>query len=186
MRKSSRNTKLLLGLGILLASILLWINVSTRAKPDKMSVILVGLTNNPSRQSTPVRIEASPGATGLCALFWVTNNTSDQTFWFRTSFAEQKTPSGWQRVPSNSNMPWYGVGGSIWSPNSGCYYAVGWPPGLATNSTWRLRVSYGREPSELGNRINQIIGRQIFRSAKEEGTFPSSEVKLKTKADRSH
>jgi hypothetical protein len=74
-----------------------------------------------------------------------------------------------------------GVEGSLWMPGYSCLMAVGWPPGLSTNAFWRLRVGYGRDPSDLETLINQrvaqpLLGRELFRSSKEENSVSSSEV----------
>jgi hypothetical protein len=141
----------------------------------KLSVMFVGMTNNPMRQMTPTRVEVTQGATGFCALFWVTNITAKQFVWFKTASIEQRTEAGWEPlVPSGGS--WSGVEGSLWSPRYGCLIAVGWPPGLATNATWRLQVRYGRDPSTFGLIVNQKTGREFFKSGKEEATIPSDEV----------
>jgi hypothetical protein len=161
---------------LLLVGYLFWSSVYAVAPATKLSVVFVGMTNSPMRQMTPTRLEVCQGATGLCAKFWVTNIATKQFIWFKTVSIEQKTDAGWQSfVPSGG--PWSGVEGSLWQPGYGCLYAVGWPPGLATNATWRLQVLYGRDPSEFGIVVNQKIGRDIFPSGKGELTIPSSEVK---------
>jgi hypothetical protein len=123
----------------------------------------------------PTRVEVCLGATGLCALFGVTNIAPKEFIWFKASVVEQRTETGWQ--PFVPNGAWSGVEGSVWQPGYGCLYAVGWPPGLSTNATWRLRVAYGREPSLLGTLINQKLGWEIFKRGRQESTVISSEVK---------
>jgi hypothetical protein len=142
----------------------------------KLSVVFMGITNNPMRQFSPTRIEVCQGATGLCALFWVANITSNKWIWFKTASVEQKTDTGWlQFVPTNRD--WAGINGGAWGPRYGCFYAVRWPPGLPTNASWRLQTGYGREPSHLGLVVNQKLGLEVFRSRGQESIVPSSEVK---------
>ena len=138
-----------------------------------LSVAFVGVTNNPARQWRPTRIEVCQGATGLCAVFYVRNVTSNRFLWFKTVAVEQKMQTGWQSfLPSGAS--WSGVEGSVWSPGYGCLYAVGWPPGLPTNATWRLQVRGGREISGWRRLVNQKIGREIFHGG---GQYAGTEVK---------
>jgi len=139
-----------------------------------LSVQFIGMTNLATGQTFPTPVSGE-GATGRCALFWVTNITAHH-IWFQTTSVEQKTETGWQ-VFIPSRRSWSGVGGSDRLPSSGRVQAVGWPPGLPTNASWRLRVRYGRDPSPLGNIINQKLGRVIFHSGTERTLIASSEVK---------
>ena len=160
---------------LLLAAYLFWSGVHAGPQTAKLSVLFIGMTNNPTAVMTPTRVEVCQGATGLCAMFWVTNIAAKQFIWFATASVEQKTETGWQPfVPSGGS--WSGVEGSLWQPGYGCLYAVGWPPGLATNATWRLQVRYGREPPTLGIIINEKSGREIFKSGRQESMVPSSVV----------
>jgi len=158
-------------------------SLHTGPASPKLSVVFIGMTNNPKRTMTPIRVAICGGATGLCAMLMVSNTSTDQNLWFKTTSVEQQTETGWQPfIPSNSS--WFGVEGGDWSPRYGCLVAVGWPPGLATNASWRLQVRYGREQSSLGIILNQKIGRKLFppglipfHRGKEESTVQSSEVK---------
>lgn len=141
-----------------------------------LSVAFIALTNNPARQWTPTRIEMCQGATGLCGMFFVRNASSNRVLWFKTVGVEQKTSAGWQTCVT-SNTPWSGVEGSVWTPGYGCFYAVGWPPGLPTNATWRLRVAYGYDPSLMKMVLNQKIGKDIFHSGGQEAVVASTEVR---------
>src|ERR1051325_5376797 len=160
---------------LLLLAIVLW--GSSRPVPvvPSLAVGFVGMTNSPARQMKPTRIEVCNGATGLCAMFSVRDVSSNRWIWFKTASIEQKTPTGWQTFLSNSTS-WSGVEGGRWSTGYGCLFAVGWPPGLPTNATWRLRVSYGREPSMSRMVVNRKIGLEIFHSGREEATVSSGEV----------
>jgi hypothetical protein len=158
---------------VLFAFILFWTSNPASSAASKPTVLFLGFTNNPVRQMIPFRVEVCEGATGLCALFWVTN-TSPNVISFKSDSAEIKTDKGWQPfLPAGS--PWRGVEGSLWQQNYGCFYAVGWPPGLLTNAVWRLQVRHARDPSLLGILINQKLGRTIFRPGKEFST-PTAEV----------
>jgi hypothetical protein len=143
--------------------------------PNKLAVTFIGLTKNPTRTMGPPRIAVCGGATGLCALFLVTNMTSNEFLWFKTPFAEQKIAGEWKEISHELNG-WRGIEGGLWSPSYGCLIAVGWPPGLPTNATWRLRVAYGREASGLRLYINHRLRREIFHGSKEENFVSSSEV----------
>lgn len=160
---------------LLLLALVLWSGSRPVLAAPSLSVGFVGLTNGPARQMKPTRIEVCQGATGLCAMFSVRDVSSNRWIWFKTTSIEQKTPTGWRTFLPNGT-PWSGVEGGLWSPGYGCLYAVGWPPGLPTNATWRLRVSYGREPSTLRRRVNRMIGLAIFRSGREESVIASEEV----------
>ena len=143
----------------------------------KLSVEFVGMTNSPMPQTTPIRVVVTKDATGLCALFFVTNISTKQFIWFETASVEQKTETGWKPfVPIGGS--WTGIEGRVWSPGSGCLVAVAWPPGLATDATWRLQMSYGRDTSTFGQPINQNMNvRELYPSEKKaEETIPSSEV----------
>jgi len=160
---------------LLLLALILWSGSRPVPVATILSVGFVGLTNGPARQMKPTRIEVCQGATGLCAMFSVRDVSSNHWIWFKTASIEQKTSAGWQRFLPNGTS-WSGVEGGYWSPGYGCLFAVGWPPGLPTNTTWRLRVSYGREPSRLGMVVNQKLGREIFHSGPEEAVISSEEV----------
>ncbi len=152
----------------------------TGTTQKKLAVIFIGLTNSPTRTMGPPRVEVCPGATGLCALFLVTNTTSKEFLWFKTPFAEQKSEGEWKQLSHDANT-WAGVQGSLWGPGYGCLMAVGWPPGLPTNSTWRLLVEYGPDPSTLGILINQhvserVLGRDLFHGGEKEKSVSSAEV----------
>jgi hypothetical protein len=132
--------------------------------PD-LSVIFVGLTNGPVRQMTPTSIEVASSATGLCALFWVTNVGTRADLRFRTTSIEQRTRQGWERFVVSK--AWSGVGGSLWTPGYGCLFAIAWPPGMSTNATWRLQLSCQREPTGLRGRINDELGWEAFHAGQD-------------------
>lgn len=159
---------------LLVLAVFRWGSIHPARAGTSLSVVFIGMTNNPARQMTPSRIAVCQGATNLCAMFRVSNSSSNRWIWFKTVAIEQKTHAGWQTFsPSGS---WSGVEGRLWSPGYGCLFAVGWPPGLPTNTAWRLQLSYGKDPSLFGIVVNQRIGHEIFHSGKEEAVVPSSAV----------
>ena len=142
----------------------------------KLSVEFVGMTNNPTSQRKPILLAVNTGATGLCALFSVTNNSTTQAIWFDTVSIEQRTAAGWKPfVPSGS---WTEVVALQWLPRHGCLLAVAWPPGLATNATWRLQMSYGQDTSTSGPLEEGNLNIREFYPCEKisEGIIPSSEV----------
>ena len=161
---------------LLLLALVLWGGSRPVTVATSLSVGFVGMTNGPARQMTPTRIEVCQGAIGLCAMFSVRDVSSNRWIWFKTASIEQKTPTGWRTFLPNGTS-WSGVEGGYWSPGYGCLYAVGWPPGLPTNQTWRLKVGSGPELSGLRLLVNQRIGRTIFHSGGQDATISSAEVK---------
>jgi len=175
MANRHKFTVTVFALVLLLLALVLWGSSRPAPAATSLAVGFAGMTNGPARQMTPTRIEVCQGATGLCAMFSVRDVSSNRWIWFKTASIEQKTPTGWQTFSPNGTS-WSGVNGGYWSPGYGCLFAVGWPPGLPTNAKWRLRVSYGREPSRLGMVLNQKLGREIFHSGREEAVISSEEV----------
>ena len=175
-----RGRKWLLVASALLVIAIVWVcwTLALSSGPTSpLSVTFTGWTNNPVRVPPPVgRLELGRGATGRCALFWVTNTgPSDSRVWFDALQVEQKIAGEWHPfVPTDKR--WSGVEGSIWMGQYGCTYAVGWPPGLAANAIWRLQVRCGKDRSSLQLWINSLLGRQIFRGGKEYVTLSSTEV----------
>lgn len=159
-----------------LLACLFWCGLRKGSASPRLSVAFVGVTNNPAPLMSPSRISLAQGATGLCAMFEVANIGKHGWIWFDTTSVEQKTDTGWKRVET-AGTPWSGVEGGRWTPGYDCLIAVGWPPGVATNSTWRLQVRYGPEPSVVGIVANELVGRTLFLRGEEEGTVASSEVK---------
>jgi hypothetical protein len=154
---------------------LVWIVVRNDRQTTPISVTFIGWTNNPASMGDPDRLDLAQGASGRCALFWVTNTSApDHSIWFDSWQAEQKVEGQWALVPTNSQ--WRGVGGSQWMGGDGFRQAVGWPPGLATNATWRLQVRSGKDISRLQGRINMKLGRHLFHRSEKYVTFPGPEV----------
>ena len=175
----ARNRRCIMAVAMLLLFAfmsILWWSGQSRKRVSPLSVTFAGWTNHPARMPPPNRLELGRGATGRCALFWVTNTGNPhERVWFDAMRVEQKIDGQWHAfVPTNAR--WSGVEGSIWNGGYGCHYAIGSPPGLPTNAIWRLQVRCGRDRSSLKLAINSWMGREFFRRTKEYVSFPTSEV----------
>lgn len=152
-----------------------WLTANSGAASKRdLAVVFLGFTNNPQHTMQPVRVEVVPGAIGDCALFRVTNLSSNQHIRFDTSSVEWRDERGW--TPFTPIAAWAGVGGAVWSPGYSCLYAVAWPPGLVTNQVWRMRVSVAHEPDGLREFVNRKLGREVFGFSGSH-TITSSEVR---------
>ena len=173
----TRTTTSLIALVVLLLLFVVGRSSKNHAKASPLSVTFTGWTNDPTRPPPqPGGLAVCRGATGRCALFWVTNSgPRTQRVWFETFQLEQKVDGQWRRF-SPINPEWGGVEGSVWQGNAGCTYAVGLPSGLSSNAIWRLQIDCGPELSPLRSMINRKLGRQIFRRPTEYVTFPSEAV----------
>src|SRR6185369_16318663 len=56
---------------LLLLAYAWWLARSSAVSKSDLSVVFVGITNNPQHTMKPVRVEVCQGATGVCALFRV-------------------------------------------------------------------------------------------------------------------
>ena len=170
--------------GIVIATLLLlslaylcWRSVPRGASAQILSVVFIGTTNSPILKMGSIPVEVCSGATGLCALFRVTNTASKQSVvWFKTASVEEKTMTGWQPFVPRS-VVWSGVEGSGWPAGYVYVYAVGWPPGLSTNASWRLQVPYRRKSFPLASIINHLLRREIFKNDQPDSIAVSTEVK---------
>ena len=81
---------------LLLLSYKWWLTANS-VVPSKsnLSVVFVGFTNNPQHTMQPVRVEVIQGATGFCALFRVTNVSTNNYIRFDTSSVEANDGRGW-------------------------------------------------------------------------------------------
>lgn len=161
--KSSMRRRVWLSVAFLfLTGLALW-RVASQAsfgKPD-LSVVFVGFTNNPQMTMEPVRVNVTEGANGLCALFSIANTRTDELLiQFKTASVEWNDGRGWSRFVPTAR--WAGPEGSLWQPGYSCLYAVAWPPGLSTNSAWRLLMSFALEPSGLRLSVNKKLKRELF------------------------
>jgi hypothetical protein len=175
----ARSRRHILVFAILLVFVLapmLWMLGRNGNQLSPLSVTFAGWTNNPAWTPPPNRLELGRGATGRCALFWVTNTGNPrERVWFDAMKVEQKVDGQWRAfVPANPG--WSGVEGSIWMGGYGCHYAVALPPGLQSNAIWRLQVRCGRDRSSLKLVINSWLGREFFRRSEGHVSLPSSEV----------
>jgi hypothetical protein len=179
MTLKARNWMLFVGALLVLALVIGWIRSQAHSTPGPppVSVVFTELMNDPVARMAPARVAVGAGATGLCAMFWVTNTSTDKYCWIRTAGVETQGPGGWQER-RQIDVSWYGVMVSMWRPGYGCLVAVGWPPGIPTNECWRLKLIYGEDPSLGKSAINQKLGWVLFHPSDELGRFASSEVCL--------
>ena len=122
-------------------------NEPIQASTD-LRIGLVGFTNDPA--AVPPNLAVSGSGSGLHALFWVTNTSTNRFIRFKTLGIERRNGSNWNEFVAMAGWPWNqwrGMVGETWSPGFGCIYAVAWPFGLPTNNSWRLRLSVSRERS---------------------------------------
>jgi len=197
MTRSRKGIVAFLAVALLLAVFsLLPVLRNNRPAPCGLSVVFVGMTNDPVGQMSPIRIAVPVNATGLCALLMVTNTGTNGSFRFCTASVERATKQGWEQydltnawlhelLPIGQRLAvaesraggtaWRGIDGWEWSPRYGCLFAVAWPPGLPTNSAWRMRLRCAREPAGLRGLINRELAREVFPPGRECAVY-SSEV----------
>jgi hypothetical protein len=123
-------------------------------------VEFVGLTNSPVRSMQPVRLEVVRGGSGVHAVFRVGNMSSNYFIRFWSITVEKNENGKWTDAGQAFGIN--GLNGSRWSPGYSCLYAYPWPPGLPTNSTWRLQLVAGRERSGWSKYVNDKWRRDIF------------------------
>ncbi|HTH49716.1 MAG TPA: hypothetical protein VMB21_19540 [Candidatus Limnocylindria bacterium] len=163
MKAQSRRQAYLFILVVAVMLVLLW-RIASRgptSQPADLSVTFLGLTNNPVAQFKPFRLCVPGSPTGTCALFQLKNVGRLRSIGFETLGVEQLTREGWR--PFSPTGPWQGMNGSVWTPGSAALFAIGWPPGLASDATWRLTLRWRRELPVIKEVINQWSGRQLFR-----------------------
>ena len=148
------------GLGFLVIVFLFLKIFQAPRQGSPLSLLFVGLTNNPVSQFRPYRIAVAGNPSGLCALFQLKNTGFLRAIGFETSGLEVLTEDGWEQFSPTG--AWQGIVGDTWFPGSGCLFAVGWPPGLSTNASWRLVVRSRLELTIPGEVINQWSGKRIF------------------------
>jgi len=129
-------------------------------RPTDLSVQFAALTNNPGR-SVLRRLSVVSGGRGLYALFAVTNTSDKLYVQFGISCIERKSGNGWKLHESESFKPPPTLG-FMWSPGHGCLYAIPWPIGLGTNTSWRLQMWVMYEPEPKLALINQQLGQKLF------------------------
>jgi hypothetical protein len=155
LRYASGFLLLLLILALLLA------RLPREAPPTgDLAVTFLGVTNNPIRSFTPVRLEMLQGTTGLCAIFRIANVTSNYFLEFEGAGVERLSA---EKGGTNSFSQRYsGTLGSRWTPGYSCLYAFSWPPEVPTNENWRLVLTVQREPGGIRRHINDYMQRDVF------------------------
>jgi hypothetical protein len=176
---------------LVLASFYVWKSLHPRPLSTPLSVTFTGWATNAAPRMAPLpRIVVCQGATGVCAMFWVTNSgPRNETLWFDTAQIEQRIDGQWRPFSdsaafnvtwvSNAIVPiprWRGVEGRSWFGDYGCLFVVGHPPGLPTNVAWRLQLHCGRDRSVGQLVVQEKLGRDVFERNQEYNVVLSSEV----------
>ena len=178
---SDRNRKRIIVASVVVLVLLGSWMMGSRSHSGTMEVTFIGWTNNPQEtypaqsyphpQNAPIRVCVTPpDATGRCALFRVTNAHKTGVLWFKTTAIETKdgaTWNTWQTFPLVHTVipmvPWQGASGSSWHPGTSMLYAIGTPPGVPSNTCWRMRVSVTLEPTGFRQYANEKLGQKLLR-----------------------
>ena len=160
----SRGLFVLLAGLVLLACIWLFHSVKSAPATADLSVVFLGLTNDPGESVYP-RLSVVGDGRGLHALMAVTNVSQRQYLQFGISAVETQEGGGWRSQASTdfASARFGSALGSMWSPGFGALYAVPWPAGLATDTPWRLRLWVEREPKAIAALVNDLLKRTLFR-----------------------
>lgn len=109
-----------------------------------VSVLFLGLTNNPGRSIYPQFSVVSEGR-GLHALFAITNISKNHVVQFGISDIERQTNGNWVVHETEFHKSALGM---TWMPGNGACYAIPLPRELKTSAIqWRLRMWVLREPN---------------------------------------
>lgn len=183
--------KCLVPLGaLLLALFMYWLyaRFMIASESPRLAITLIGVETDPGSRR-PVRGPTIVnGATGLCAVFFVTNTGMDGPIWFDTSAVEQREGTDWKRIPvppyatraerrTAGYKTWQGIAGESWPPGTGWYMLVEWPPDVPTNALWRLELHCGPEPSERAKKWDERIGFDLFARRKARQIIYAPEVR---------
>jgi hypothetical protein len=131
------------------------------AQPVGLSVTFVGLTNNPVAELKRYGLLVPATAKGRCALFRFQNEGRARSIAWEIVGVEELTAQGWKVFRPNARWEG-GYAGMKWPPGSSGLQAIGWPPGLPTNGTWRLSLRWGPEFIAPAKVINYWAGKPIF------------------------
>jgi hypothetical protein len=169
---------ILLAVLVLLACLWLFRSAPSAPRAADLSVVFLGLTNDPGRSVYPV-LSVLPGVSGgrgLHALFAVTNISQGRYVQFGISTVETHRGDTWRAYDSKV-FP--AALGALWSPGYSALYAVPWPEGLPTDTPWRLRLWVAREPLPELAFVNQRLGRELFRPQGRHAVTSSSVTPLR-------
>jgi hypothetical protein len=125
-----------------------------------LALTFLGMTNNPVRSSRPVRLEIYQGATGSCAVFRVSNLTSNYFLDYHGTAIEVRTNGQWQALKSKSAEKF---AGGTWGPGYNALFAMQWPSEASTNDTWRVSVNVYRQQRGLRRFVNDRLRREVFK-----------------------
>lgn len=92
-------------------------------------------------------------------VFKIVNLSHVRPIRFHTLDIEEKTPSGW--TPFHPTNEWAGLNSWNFSPGNHVMIVV-WPPGLPTNSVWRLHLACAKEPYLPLTWANQLLHTELF------------------------
>src|SRR5437868_3074118 len=163
MNRRARAAKVVfVGITALLLLLLGWVTLAPRqaAPTADLAVTFLGITNNPTRSPPPVRLEVI-GTNALCAVFRITNLTTNCSLQFDQESVEQRDGGEW--VTASRTGQYTGIGGSRWSPRYSCLYAVSWPADVPTNGHWRAVITVKREALGFRQWVNDHLGyRDLF------------------------
>jgi hypothetical protein len=142
------------------AFLVLMMTARTKPRPNDLSVVFVGLTNDPQKTMTPPRLAVISNGHGLHAVFAITNRSTDHYLQFGIDRIEKQVGDAWVEHPAGQTSVALGM---RWLPGYGCAYAIPWPPGLPAETPWRVNMWVKREPGLHLGLVNQWLHREIFR-----------------------
>jgi hypothetical protein len=127
---------------------------------DDLALTFLGVTNNPARSFRPVRLEMIQGAKGLCAVFRVSNVTSNYVLNYQGAAIELQTNGQPQTVRSKSADD---CAGGSWTPGYSSLFAMQWSQEVPTNGTWRVLVRVERQQRGFRRWVNDRLHRELFK-----------------------
>ena len=164
MKVLLRHRTVVIGIGaaVLLVSVVMTFRYRATSGRSDLSFRFLGLTNNPVPQSKPYQLSVFGSSDdGTYALFRLKSLGRIRPIGFETLGVEQLTAEGWK--PFSPTGPWRGMSGSVWFPGGGStLVAIGWPPGLSSNATWRLALRWRRELPIPRKVIDQLSHWNLF------------------------
>jgi hypothetical protein len=134
---------------------------SPASRKTELSVVFLGLTNNPGPAVVGQFASFSTG-TGIHASFLFSNQSADQTNDFGVESVELWNGQSWSNYARPKNF--YETLGSVWPPGHEYKFLIPWPTNVAMTKEWRLKLweePTRREPS-MAARINFFLGRDVL------------------------
>jgi hypothetical protein len=146
----SRGPYILLAVAVLSACVWLVYRANPSSSAGDVSIVFLGLTNDPGSSVVTKRLFVAGNGSGLHALFAVTNISAGRYVRFGIAAVETQGREGWRAVGPASDQPALGNG---FARGYGWHYAIPWPAGLGTDQRWRLRLWVLREPRLLSLKL---------------------------------